>query len=143
MTNLFFELPIPATLDAIVTRNRERCEIGLATEAEIEALHGDIDAPASREKDLLTDYRFIAFRIQQCRTTRLVLLGEAMRQAVILCTSEVQVLSRNGSCVRTRNSIYRLAGQGEGEPPVAHLLHFCATLHEWGLGPILGVLEVW
>jgi hypothetical protein len=138
-----FELPIPTTLDAIVTRNRGTCEIGLASDAEIEALRGDIDAPVGAEKDLLTDWRFVAFRFRQRRTTRLILLGEAIRQAVILCTSELQVISCNGPRVRTRNSIYALARAGEGEPPVPHLLQFCATLRGWGLGRILGVIEVW
>jgi len=136
------ELPIPRTLDAIVNRNRALCEIGLATPSEIDGLRGDIDAPAGAEKDVLTDWRFIAFRIRQHQTA-LVLLGDAERQSLILCTSEVQVASRDGARVRTRNSIYALARAGEGEPPVQHLLQLCATLHEWGLGRILGALEVW
>lgn len=142
MTYLF-EPPIPTSVDAIVTRNRDACEIGLATAAEIDALRGDIDAPAGVEKDVLTDWRCIAFHLRQGRTTRLVVLGEAMRQSVILCSSEIQVVSRDQTRVITRNSIYRLAQAGEGEPPLPHLLQLCATLRGWGLGRILGVLEVW
>jgi len=136
------ELPIPTTLDAIVRRNRDTCEIGLAIPTEIDALRGDIDAPFGTEKDVLTDWRFIAFRIRE-RRTALVLLGDAKRQGFILSTSEVQVVSRDGSRVRTRNSIYALARAGEGEPPLPHLLQLCATLHAWGLGRFLGVLDVW
>jgi hypothetical protein len=138
-----FELPIPTTLNAIVMRNRDACEISLATEAEIEALRGDVDARVGAEKDLVTDWRFVAFRFRQRRMASLVLLGEAMRQDVILCSSEIQIVSRNVTRVRTRNAIYALARAGEGEPPLPHLLQFCATLHRWGLGRILGVLEVW
>jgi hypothetical protein len=142
MTPLF-ELPIPTTLDGIVTRNRGACELGLATKAEIDMLRGDIDAPAGTEKDLLMDWRFVAFRFRQRRTTSLVLLGEAVRQRGLICTSEIQVVGFNELRVRTRNSIYALTRAGEGEPPLPHLLQLCATLRQWGLGGILGVIEVW
>lgn len=52
----------PATLDEIVTRNRDRWQIGLATAAEMAALAGAVRAAPGEEKDLLADWRLIAIR---------------------------------------------------------------------------------
>lgn len=138
-----FDLPIPTTLDEVVTKNRELYEIRLATQDEIDALRGEIDAPTGAEKDVMCDWRLIAIRDRRQLIAQLVLLGDVWGKPTIRCTSEVLVISPNKQRIRTRNSIYGLTRAGEGEPPQIHLLHLCSTLHGWGLGQILGAIEVW
>jgi hypothetical protein len=87
--------------------------------------------------------RLIAIRDRRQSAAKLILLGEALRQSGIICTSEVKVVGFKGARVGALNSIYLLERQGDGEPPLSHLFHLCSMLHVWGFGRILGVVEVW
>jgi hypothetical protein len=91
----------------------------------------------------ITGGRSPSSRDRRRSAAKLILLGEAMRQSGIICTSEVQVVWLEGGRVRTLNSIYALERQGDGEPPLPHLLHLCSMLHAWGFSRILGVAEGW
>lgn len=132
------------TLDAIVTRGRERFQIGLATPAEMATLAAIIDVAAGSEKDVLEDWRLVALRnLQSPCDAAFVLLGHATRQQMNLCTSDVVGLAVEHAVARTKHSIYRLGTAGSGEPPTQHILHLCATLHMWGFGEEFGVPYVY
>lgn len=140
MTSAPFSLP--ATLDEIVTRNRDRWQIGLATAAEIAALAGALHAAPGEEKDLLADWRLIAIRDRHVGDATLILLADAARAGTSWSTSLVKAVDFERRMARTRNSIYALGDRGQDEPPLLHLLHLCATLHAWGVGATLGALKV-
>lgn len=129
---------LPATLDEIVTRNRERWQIGLATATETAALAGAVCAAPGEERDILADWRLIAIRDRHMGEVMIVLLADAMRAGTNWSTSLVKTVDFDRRLARTRNSVYALADHGEGEPPLLHLLHLCATLHAWGVGTSLG-----
>lgn len=133
---------LPATLDEIVTRNRDRWQIGLATAAEIAALTGSICATPGEERDILADWRIVAIRDRQMGDAMFILLADAVRAGTNWSTSLVKTVDFERCLARTRNSVYALAKRGEGEPPLLHRLHLCATLHAWGVGVAWGAPEV-
>lgn len=133
---------LPATLDEIVTRNRDRWQIGLATATEVAALAGAVRAAPGEERDLLADWRLIAIRDRHVGNAMLILLADAARAGTNWSTSLVKAVDFERGVARTRNSVYALADRGEGEPPLLHLLHLCATLHAWGVGGALGAAQV-
>lgn len=57
-------------------------------------------------------------------------------------TSAVNAIDLEIGVVRTSNSLYGLGNKGEGNPNLNLILHICHTLHKWGIGKQLGVLEV-
>lgn len=129
---------LPATLDEIVTRNRDRWQIGLATAAEIAALAGAVRAAPGEERDLLANWRLVAIRNRCMGKAMIILLADAARIGMNWSTSLVKAVDFDRRLARTRNSVYALGGRGKGEPPLLHLLHLCATLHAWGVGGALG-----
>lgn len=133
---------LPATLDEIVTRNRDRWRIGLATAAEIAALTGAVRATPGEERDLLVNWRLVAIRNRCMGETMIILLANAARAGTNWSTSLVKAVDFKRRLARTRNSVYALGNRGEGEPPLLHVLHLCATLHAWGVGAALGAAQI-
>lgn len=140
MTSAPFRLP--ATLDEIVTRNRDRWQIGLATAAEIAALAGAVRAAPGEKKDILADWRLIAIRDRHTGEAMFILLADAARAGTNWSTSLVMAVDFKRRLARTRNSVYALGAHGEGEPPLIHRLHLCAMLHAWGVGAVFGAPEI-
>jgi hypothetical protein len=132
-------LPIPTCLDQIVTRNRDRFSLGLATEAEIAALTAPVLPGYQRGQ--IEDWRLIATR-QIGEAPILFLLGHNPKEDGAWMTSAVQTISPDLQRLRTRNSIYALGERGAGEPPLEQILHVCYALRTWGLGDILGLAHV-
>jgi hypothetical protein len=133
--------PFPTILDEIVTRNRDRVQIGLATESEVAALAAAVDCGPGEEKDVLNGWRLVAMRHLPSGDTVVQLLGDRVRARGPVITSPVLGLDVERCRARTRNSIYRLASKGQGEPPIEQIIGFCAYLHRRGLGQALGVID--
>ncbi|MGH7058068.1 MAG: hypothetical protein ACREFZ_09345, partial [Acetobacteraceae bacterium] len=66
---------LPATLDEIVTRNRNRWQIGLATAAEIAALVSAVHSAPGEERDILADWRPVAVRDRHMGDAMVILLA--------------------------------------------------------------------
>ncbi|MBW7851698.1 MAG: hypothetical protein H3C38_14490 [Rhodospirillales bacterium] len=128
---------LPRRLDDIVRRQRDRCQIRLASAAEFDALHTAL--PAARARHTLADWRLIA--IVADGNASLHLLGTTERTESWI-TSRVSGLDLETRSARTANNHYALAAAGAGEPPFEHVLHVCAALNAWGLGRALDVVRV-
>jgi hypothetical protein len=126
------------TLENVIGR-RDLGRVRLATPDEITALSGTVDV--GRDRGTLRDWRLVAIDLLD-RPLEIVLLGSRGDQT--WGTSPVRVLDLDAGWAYTRSgSIYTLVEAGQGEPPLAYVLHICFMLHAWGMGPILGVPEVW
>jgi hypothetical protein len=134
--------PLPRSLADIVRRNRDLFEVGLATAAEVAAVTGGVDAVAV-PRGRLEWWRMVALRDHVARRVTLHVLGH-LGPAHPCMTSEVAVLASDAAMVRTRNSVYLLGSEGQGEPDPLQLLHLAFTLHRWGLNSRYGldVIEV-
>ena len=83
------QFPFPTTLDEIVTRNRDRIQIGLATESEVAALAAAVDCGPGAEKDVLNAWRLVAMRHLPSGNTVVQLLGDRIRARGPVITSPV------------------------------------------------------
>ena len=54
-------------------------------------------------------------------------------------TSAVEAVDLGAGLVKTRNSLYGIAGPREPEPDMHTLIHICVWLNSRGLGPYFGV----
>jgi hypothetical protein len=121
----------PTTLGELVRRNRDRLEVGLATEAELASVTGDLEsriAPVGR----IDDWRVVALRDRTVAQTSMHIIGRFQKTRARM-TSDIAVLTPDRACVRTRNSLYMLGEQATGEPDLILLLHVAAVLHWWGV----------
>lgn len=138
------ERHIPKTLDDIIRCHRDRFSVGLASEADLDALAQDVGVGPAR--DAIDRWNFIRFDERPPEGPAVVsvhLLGWARQQRVYWITSRVVALDRGRTLVRTRSgSRYDLGMPGEGEPNINFRLHVCRALHAWGFGKALGVIEV-
>lgn len=126
------------TLHDVIGRH-DLGQVRLPTPDEITALSGTVDV--GRDRGTLRDWRLVAIDLLD-RPLEIVLLGSRGDQT--WGTSPVRVLDLDAGWAYTRSgSIYTLVEAGQGEPPLAYVLHICFMLHAWGMGPILGVPEVW
>jgi hypothetical protein len=131
------ERAIPSSLDDIVRRNRDRARIGLATEEDLRALEATIGPLPP--KDTINGWHMIAIQLSDGdgTVTAVYLLGRTRSTPWI--TSKLTGLDRAARRVRTHSgSIYELGTPASGEPDAGLLLHICAALWQWGLGPMMG-----
>ena len=136
---------IPKTLDQIITRNRALCSLHLSSDDDIAHLQRIIVATEQDAKDVIRDWRIVCIdRPPEHGGKDHILLGYAQKAGVPWSTSVlvgIDLVSR--SVLTTSGSLYRLAGEkAQGEPPFEHVLQMCRTLTQWGVGRLLGVLEV-
>lgn len=126
-------------LDEILTRQRDRANIGLATAAEVAALATKIADPGPwGVRDLLDDWRFVALRLDGRVALRL--LGDSVIATPPWVTSAVVGINLGTRLVRTtKGSIYRLGQAGIGEPPERHLRLLAYALIRQGLGRTFGI----
>lgn len=136
---------LPQCLDDIVRQHRDLCSIHLSSDEDIDGLSKCIIADDADIKDEIEDWRIICYdRIPKYGGKAHLLIGHAILANCSWGTSPITAIDLGTGLATTNSgSIYRLRGpQGEGEPPMIHLLHVCAMLHQWGAGPVLGVPHV-
>lgn len=132
---------IPKNLDDIIRKNRDKCRLALATEAELQKLESNM--PDSPLRYTLTDWQVVMLHVSSedgapIASPRLV--GSVVETGESWITSQVVAIDRNKGLVQTANSMYRVIGPRVKEEKI-DLLNICVALHQWGLGSYLGVPE--
>lgn len=127
------------SLDTIISKNRDRVQLGLATVEEHAALKAPIDAGRALT-DRIREARFIALRLDGKVSTRLLGINQRTRDSWI--TSAIEQIDRD-RVVTASGSVYAIASHGGGEPPLGHLLLLIRYLQDSGLGTMLGLPDVW
>lgn len=134
---------MPTCLDDIVRANRERFAIRMSTTLDLDNLPPMSLAMSSQMsvKATLEDWRII------CITSKgegdlLFLVGDKQPRNTPLVTSNIKAVDFEKGLVLTRNSLYRIGRAGNGEPDTSMILTIIGVLRGWGLGPHMGLLEV-
>lgn len=126
----------PKTLDEIIRENRDKLQLLLANETEIQNLNSDLDA--RNPKDIFDDWSLIAFVTKD--KTYLRLIGEARSCKKTKMTSIVLKTDMTQKVVSTLSgSLYQLGIPNEGEPNLNQRIFICSFLHDIWLGPSFGV----
>lgn len=135
---------IPKSLDDIIRAQRHECRLALATDGELAVLHMDLsDHTSSPVQHTLTDWQILMIHITGKAgglTSFPKLLGHVQHTGQSWITSNVIGIDPKNCLVRTNNSTYRVTGPRVDESGL-DLLHVCATLNAWGVGPRFGVPE--
>lgn len=128
---------MPKSLDDIIRTRRDRASLRLSTADEIAALATPLstDHPPKGEID---DWRLITLLVVDKPLVFLVGNNEQKNWMTSLVTG---VDLQAGLLSTKSGSVYRMIGEAsDGEPPMQHLLHICAVLHQWGgIGQMYGV----
>lgn len=135
---------LPATLDQIVTRNRDRFQIGLITDEQFEQLERFDSQDGVKIKQVVLNWRIIAFHQPKISATSYVLLGSVndCGKQISWVTSEIIGFDPIG-IIKTKNSYYRIDGERQtDEPPLEDILLLVYYLRKCGLTDALGLVEV-
>ena len=126
----------PACLDDIITANRHRGSLRLASPEEIAALNETI-IDDGKVRHILSDCRLIALSFDN----KMVIFGTGVnRQHEVWSTTEVSAVDRQAKLFRTTNSLYRYDGELlRNEPSHEILVHIAAKVGISRLGRILGL----
>ncbi len=128
----------PNSLDDIIRKNRDRLQLRLANEFEIQNLHSDVDA--SDPKDIFDDWSLIAFVTKD--KTYLRLIGEVRSCKKTKMTSIILKTDMRQNVVSTLSgSLYQLGTPNIGEPDLDQRIFICSFLHDVWLGLSFGVPE--
>ena len=128
----------PKCLDDIIRKNRDKLQLLLANETDIQNLHSDLDA--SNPKDIFDDWSLIAFVTKD--KTYLRLIGEARSCKKTKMTSIILKTDMRQKLISTLSgSLYQLGTQNGGEPDLHQRIFICSFLHDIWLGPSFGVPE--
>ena len=128
----------PKTLGDIIRKNRDKLQLLLANETDIQNLHSDLDA--NNPKDIFDDWSLIAFVTKD--RTYLRLIGEARSCKKTKMTSIVLKTDMRQKLISTLSgSLYQLGIPNEGEPDLHQRIFICSFLHDIWLGPSFGVPE--
>lgn len=138
------EAVIPTSLDDIFRKNKHWGSVTIATEDQLHQLHQPVPKRFESRGDI-DDWRFIAitFNIEEkgFYQQRLHLFGSLAGESWI--TSMVQGIDMKSRLVRTKNSVYGLAGEpGTGELDSMELVYLCGAFNRWGYGEIFGIPPV-
>ncbi len=139
-----FSKLIPSCLDDIITINRDKATLRMATDVEIACLPPLIDMVDGRpvKEHEICDWLLICLDIPGVRTNPFFLVG--YRQDGVFATSSVLSMDyKNGQGLAfTRNSFYKLGQKSKSPPDTPLLLHICACMGAWGMGGMFGVLPI-
>ena len=141
----FVEKFVPSTLDGIVRKNRDLCELRLSTEKEIKGLSA-ISVAIQRGgavTGVLNQWRFVCInRNELLGGQSHVVTGIEEARNTVWSTSEIVSADMSSGVVQTKSgSVYQLGIKGDGEPDIDILIHICVQIHRWGFGKLLGVPE--
>ena len=124
------------SLDDIIRKNRDRLQLRLANEPEIQNLHSDIDVSIS--KHIFDDWSLIAFVTKE--KTYLRLIGKARSCKTTKFTSIILKTDMRQNLVNTfSGNNYQLGTPNVGEPDINQRIFICTYLHDIWLGPTFGV----
>ncbi len=123
-------------LNSLITRNRHRLSVGLATDDEVAKLV--LDAPDGTLKGRVEGWHLIALRgeSEDGPVASLRCLGWSGGETWI--TSEVTAVARDRSTITTRSgSLYQLGESAAGEVHPRLVMLVGRALHAWGLSDAL------
>lgn len=127
---------IPSSIDDILRVNRHQARMYLTPPEELAALGGDISM--RHAKGHITNWCFVSFHAIEHDIKVVYLTGYNRGERANWMTSMVTAIA--GRAVLTKSgSLYVLEGAASDQPD---LLHICATLHAWGIGPRFGVPHI-
>jgi len=134
MTSASLEFPLanlPTRLLDLIRQNRERVSVGLATEAEAQALIGNVE-PSKPIKAHIDRWHMVAIRIRDTGQASFHLVGwTSLFNSLV--TSDVVVLDRDRARVETLNSTYQLGEPQTGEPDLHLVGQVAHALRVWGI----------
>ena len=137
---------IPKSLDEIIRLRRESFSLRQSSLDEIASLPATIESDHAAIQATIDNWYLICLAYSKTVDTAPqlthFLLGINRETDCAWMTSAVNAIDQDSSVVRTSNSLYGLGSKGVGHPDLNLILHVCHTLHKWGLGKQLGVLEV-
>lgn len=129
---------IPKSLDDIIRKNREYCQLRHATEADLTPILGAVK-PAY-PKLVITSWHLVTAAIStgECKT---VLLGEICDgSGNTWITSKIVKLDLESGYLQTNSgSLYLMAEKGIGEPSFEQLALLCSYFNRGGCGAFFGV----
>jgi hypothetical protein len=127
---------VPTSLDDIIKVNRDRLQLYLSTTEELEALR--CETPSKPVKATISAWSFITLNYSEVKKKAIVLAGFNQDQHCTWMTSAVTGI--DGNRVTTYSgSLYEFVGDSTTD---VDLLHVCAMLHRWGIGPLFGVTHI-
>ena len=137
---------IPKSLDEIIRLRRESFSLRLSSPDEIASLPTVIEDRSTAIQATIDNWYPICLAYSKAgdmapQLTHF-LLGINREAECAWMTSAINALDQERSVVRTNNSLYALGSKGRGNPDLNLILHVCHTLHKWGIGKQLGILEV-
>ncbi len=138
---------IPKSLDEIIRLRRDSFSLRLSHPHEISALPaiGQEDPDIMIQSTIDNWYLICLAYVKAANADPQItyfMLGNKREADCAWMTSAVNAFDQERHVVKTNNSLYGLGYKGEGNPDLNLILHVCHTLHKWGLGKQLGVLEI-
>ena len=136
---------LPSCLDDIIRLNRDKYQMRMGSNEEIQGLPLLVEAVGDRQMQAkngeISEWRYVVIDVEGGGQSSFMI---GYRHGSPLITSNVRSIDYNGNSgfVLTKNSLYRLGKQGDGEPDIHLLTHICASLWAWGAGESLGVPHV-
>ncbi len=134
---------IPKSLDEIIRTNRDKCSLSLSTSEELDELPMIVEAMALPKpvSATLNNWRFVCMKENSKKLH--FLTGIHVAQNCVWATSVIVAIDlEHGFALTKSGNIYQLGTKGEGEPEPDILLHICVQFNNWGIGKMLGVLQV-
>lgn len=131
---------IPTGLVDIIRQDQDEVSLYLTSEMQLADLAGPVTS--RKVAGELADWRFLTVQINFGTWQERKVYALGLRAGRIpTMTSSVRRIDLDEGLVQTKNSVYRLRmdARGVGEPPQGQLIHICATLNDWGIGPHLDV----
>jgi hypothetical protein len=133
---------IPKDLDDIIRANREECRLAFATDEERHALEREFPSAAvGPVRHTLTEWNVLMIHVTVDGSVRSIpkLLGNVQETGQCWLTSTVTAVDSQAGLIRTKNSVYRVAGPRSAEPDMHLLMHVCVWLNQQGVGRHFGV----
>lgn len=133
------EALIPKSLDDIIRKNREHCQIRHATEEDLAQILGTVKA--AYPKLVITNWHLITIAIKD--EYKVVLLGHICEGFgnTWITSKIVQLDLESGYLLTASGSLYLMAEKGEREPTFEQLALLCSYFNKGGYGAFFGVPE--
>lgn len=124
---------IPQSLDDIIRLNRDKAQLYLSKEDELDVLRGPV--VLGMPKAHISSWAFITMHLLKEEASFVHLVGFNQAEHASWMTSFVTGID-DRRVMTKRGSLYELVGEGDSN---VDLPCICATLHHWKLGTFLGV----
>jgi len=133
---------VPKSLDDIIRANRDQCSLSLFTDVGMATFVPMVVSIQEQKpvRGIVDEWRIICLQVLDKKL--FFLTGILRERRTCYMTSDILSVDLENNLVLTKNSLYAIGSKGEGEPDFHGLLHICAVLHAWGMGPSLGAPHI-